>query len=349
MGDKATKPSVSANESFAASFRVDIGGNEFTQDKPEKMLRLVVETHLDKIGVAHVTLTGDIKPSDFNIGDDVTISVGGCADPAFVGVVTGFRHTWRGVIESVTVEAMDPLIKLAASRETKVWGGETTDEIKDSDAANDAISAGGCDVGNVEDTPGTRPYILQRNESNLAFLKRLAARNGYLVFCEEGKVNFQKPQFSGQSIEITQPDIKNLDYSRSDIEIPNAVYVEGWDYIAKERVMASSSSVTGIGGGTPVSATTYGADLYISDVFVSSESGAKEMAEAEMNRLARSFVRGACTVLGNGQLKIGGKVKFLGFYEKFNPEGLVVGVRHVVEPGTVFDTTVWFVGNTEPE
>lgn len=349
MGNKATQPSVSANESFAASFRVNVGSTECTQDDPKKMLRLVVETHLDKIGVAQVTFTGDIKPSDFNIGDDVSISVGGCSDPAFVGIVTGFRHTWRGGIESVTVEAMDPLIKLAASRETKVWGGDTSDQIKDSDAANDAISAGGCDAGNVEDTPGTRPYILQRNESNLAFLKRLAARNGYLVFCEEGKVNFQKPQFSGQSVDITQPDIKNLDYSRSDVEIPNAVHVEGWDYIAKERVTASSSDVTPIGGGSPASATTYGADLYISDVFVNSESGAKEMAEAEMNRLARSFVRGSCTVMGNGQLKIGGKIKLDGSYQGFNPEGLIVGVRHVVEPGTVYDTTVWFVGNTEPE
>jgi hypothetical protein len=33
----------------------------------------------------------------------------------------------------------------------------------------------------------------------------------------------------------------------------------------------------------------------------------------------------------------------------FNPEGLVVGVRHTIEGGSVFQTTFWFVGNTEPE
>lgn len=345
----ATKPGISANATPAATFKVELPGiGEVTQAEPKNLQRLVVETHLDKIGVAHITFVGDFKPSSVTIGGDVKISMGGSADNAFTGVVTGFRHCWRGGVETVTIEAMDPLVKLACSRETKVWGGAVGDAIKDSDVAGDVIGAGGCTSGNVEETSEARPYILQRNESNLSFLKRLAARNGYLVFCEEGEINFQKPQFSGASEEVTQEDISVLDYQRSDMDLPQAVEVSGWDYVAKERVVGNSSDITAIGGGSTPSGVTFQADSYISDVFVNSESAAKGMAEAEMNRLARTFVRGSCSTSGNGAIKIGGKVKFIGSYEKFNPEGLVVAVRHVVEPGAVYQSTFWFVGNTEP-
>jgi phage protein D len=348
----ATQPKLAANAAPTASFKVEVDGLEAsTQEAPNFLERLVVETHLDKIGSAQVTFAYNdgFKPSLAAIGGAVKISVGGSADNAFTGVITGFRHSWRGGREFVTVEAMDPLVKLGASRQTKVWGGATTDKIKDSDAASEVISGGGCTAGNVEATAGERPYIFQRNESNLAFLKRLAARNGYLVFASEGKVNFQKPQFSGASAEVSLQDIVQLDYSRSDAELPQSVAVTGWDYVAKKQVKGSSSDITAIGGGSTPSGVTFGADTYISDVFIDSDAGAKAMAEAEMNRLARTFVRGSCTTVGNGSVKIGGKVKFIGSFEGFNPEGLVVGVRHVIEGGSVFQTTFWFVGNTEPE
>ena len=344
------EPKLTKGASPAAAFKVEITGMEpLTQDKPGALSRFTVETHLDKIGMAQITLnfSGDLKPGDLTIGAEVKISVGGSADNAFTGNITGFRHSWKNNNEFVTVEAMDPLVKLASSRETKQWGGETTDAIKDSDAVSEVLSAGGCSAGNVEATTGTRPYILQRNESNLAFIKRLAARNGYLVFASEGKVNFQKPQFSGASADVTLEDITSLDYGRADTEIPSEVEVTGWDYIAKQRVVGTSSSVTPIGGAAATN-TTFKNAQHISDVFVDSEASATAMAEAEMNRLARTFIRGSCTTRGNGKVKIGSKVKFAGSFKTFNPEGLVVGVRHTVQTGSVFETTFWFVSNSEP-
>ena len=39
----------------------------------------------------------------------------------------------------------------------------------------------------------------------------------------------------------------------------------------------------------------------------------------------------------------------VGNWSSFNAEVLIAGARHVIEPGSVAQTTVWVVGNTEPE
>jgi phage protein D len=346
----ATKPGISAGSAPAASYEVKVDGLSIsTQAEPNHLDRLVVETHLDKIGVAHLSYNGDFKPGAVSIGAKVEISVGGSADPVFTGQVTAFRHSWRGGRETITLEAMDPLVLLAASRNTRVWGGGTSDSITDSDCVQAVLSDAGCTTGNIESTAGSRPYVMQRNESDLAFIKRLAARNGYLVYCSAtGEVLFQKPQFSNESLEVTQQDIIQLDYVRSDTHLPSSVVVVGWDYKTKSSVVGESDQVTTIGSGEAAAATTFKGASYVSDVFVDSESGAKAMATAELDRCARTYVQGSCTTVGNGALRTGEKVRFIGSYEGFNPEGLVVGVRHVVEAGTVFQSTFWFVGNTVP-
>jgi hypothetical protein len=348
MADK-TEAALAATPSPTPAFKVTVGGQEYTQDVPKGLDQVIVETHLDKIGVCQLTFAHSLKPSSIKIGSDVEVSVGGDARKAFKGYVTAMNHTWNSGVEKVTVVAMDPLVKLASSNITKAWGGKPTDKIKDSTLANDAISASGLTAGTV-DPGGERPYVLQRAESNLTFLKRLAARNGYLVYAEEGKVHFKKPQFSGSPIPIHQPDIIKMDYNQSDRAVPAKVMVFGWDYLTKKEVKGqlAAGGVDAIGGGSPPANNIYAGEHHIVDVFVNSDAAATEMAKAEMNRLARQMVQGSCTVPGNGKLYPGVKIKIDGSFEKFNPEGLVVGVRHVIEGGQTYQTTIWFVGNTQP-
>jgi hypothetical protein len=339
-----------ANE--APTFKVTIAGiGECTQTDTQGLQLLLVEGNLDKIGIARVTFDQEsIKPGGIAIGGDVSISVGGDTRKAFEGYVTGINHTWSHGKERVTIIAMDPLIKLAASRVTKVWGGEPSDKFKDSKLADDVIGAGGCTAGTVDATDGERAYILQRNESNLSFLKRLAARNGYLVYADEGKVNFVKPQFSGSPLKLGQPDIIKMDYTRSDRSVPSKVKVHGWDYIKKDVVSGegeASGAVT-IGSGAVVSPTTWAAETHISDVFVNSDTAALAMAKGEMARMTRSYVQGTCVINGNGAIYPGVLVEFLGSYEKFNPSVVVVATRHSIEIGSFYQTQFWFVSNTMP-
>ncbi len=352
MAADATSESLSAHKATTPGFKVTLNGTEFTQDAPLGLSRISVETHLDKIGVARLTFAPDANvPSSLAIGQDVEISFAPSDTKVFKGYITGITHAWKQGTERFTVVAMDPLVKLAASNATKVWGGKPDDKIKDSAVAGDVLSAGGVDQGTVDQTAGERPYVFQRAESNLAFLKRLAGRNGYLVYAEEGKVHFKKPQFSNPSEAVAQNDIIDMEYTVSDRQIPTKVKVFGWDYMTKKQVKGEleASGTDGIGGGGAPEPVTWKAEHHIVDVFVNSDSAAAEMAKAEMNRLARTLVQGRCTTPLNGKVIPGSKVKFEGSFKKFNPEALVVGVRHMHDTAETSRTQFWFVGNTNPE
>ena len=90
-------------------------------------------------------------------------------------------------ITSITIRAMDHMHRLVADAErdsgrlvwilkwSKKWARNVVSPVE------------------VDGTNQIRGYILQRNESNVAFLKRLAARNNYILRVERDALTFKKP------------------------------------------------------------------------------------------------------------------------------------------------------------
>lgn len=337
-------------ENKTVRFEVTAGGQTLSQEKSKGLEYLFVEDHADMIGVCHATfaLKGEMEWSTFKVGDDFQVKVGGSDYIVFKGVITELRHSWTNGHEGLTLVALDPLCKLASSRRTKTWNDMT-----DSSIAEEVITNAGCEVGTVDATQGTNKYVLQRNESDLYFIKRLAARNGYVVTCTEGKIDFKKTQFSEQAVEVSGSQLISIDYGMSTMNVPQEVTVIGWDYVTKQRVegTATSGDVEAIGAlqnSVSAAGQIWADPSYISDVQVSSQEGAKQMAISELNRLARNFLRGRAVIQGNGQVHHGVKVKFSGHRKGFNVEGYVVSARHVMDPNG-FHTELHFCANTVPE
>ncbi|MCO4744012.1 MAG: phage late control D family protein [Proteobacteria bacterium] len=342
-----------------ASFKISIGSavTDATQQKSQGIESFTVEEHLDMVGVAQVT----IRPSDnvdfsaFKIGDNVTIAVGG-SSRQFIGFITGFRMTLQGNEPKMTVIAMDAMAKLASSRHTRTWptdgnsaGSET---VKDSDIVSEVLGKANVDAGTVTDTTGESKYVFQRNESDLNFLKRLAARNGFLLRAVEGKINFEKAEFTGEAVKFDYKTCKGLEYTWSPIWVPPKLKVHGWDYATKKLVSGEHDAVTGMGAGDDAIAFGNSAiwqeESHVSDVLVTSDAGAKGMAEAELERLGRNFLRGRVIVDGSGEAFPGQKIEVTGF-GKHNPTGYIVSCRHIVTTGPDdFRTEVHFCGNTAP-
>ncbi len=72
------------------------------------------------------------------------------------------------------------------------------------------------------------------------------------------------------------------------------------------------------------------------------------MAEAELNRLARGFMKGRAVVQGRGDLHAGKKIKFSDMADGFTPEAFIVSSRHTNSPTEGYVTEVHFVSNTFP-
>jgi hypothetical protein len=342
------------NENRTPKIKINLAGNEIKQADPKGLVYMSIEDHLDMIGVAMISLnTEGVKWSSLKVGADVEVEVAKSSTKMFKGVVTGLRHSFQKGKDVLTVIAMDPLIKMAASRVTKVYGDAVAADQLDSDVVSAVISRAGCSAGKVDATSSKHKYIFQRNESDYNFCKRLAARNGYMLRSTEGKIDFIKPQFTGATVKFTQENLIALDYTVNPVNVPSEITVIGWDYYAKAKVegTASSGDVIAIGGGTNAAADNGGIwaqKSFISDVLVTSQGGAKEMAVGELNRLARRMVTGRAVVQGNGDIIAGAKVQFTNMKSKFNPEVFVVSARHIVEPGGNFTTEFTFCGNTWP-
>jgi phage protein D len=330
------------------SFRVTVAGTNYGFVPLESdasveggVERLVVESHVDMISVAEVTFSG-MTEWPFKIGDEVKVLVSGADEDDFAGIIVSLRYEMVSQRESCTVVAMDALCKYASSRNTRVY-----EEMKDSDVISDIL---GGDAGQVDKTDEKHLYIHQRNESDLDFLKRLAARNGLLLAANrEGKVDLMAPNF-GSAVELERRHVFQLSYTMSGSQVPPSVTVYGWDYVTKEMVQGSASSVDAIGGGSPglgVAGTIWQGDCYVSDFLVSSQDGAQGAADAELARMARSFLRGRATIEGDGTLRAGAMVKFTGYRDGYNPEVYVVACRHVME-GRGYRTELNFCANAFP-
>jgi phage protein D len=369
-------------DNLSARYNVEIDGKSYDQQGPMGLEAMTVEDHVDMVGVAEITFSaaGTREPKSggsgessedpqamlwdsIKVGAEVKVKVGaggvdngsgvktaapGQRQYAFVGIITGLRHSFIKSKDSITILAMDPLCKLAASRRTKVY-----EDKKDSDIVTEVLGEAGLTVGNVEATTETRKYVLQRNESDFNFLRRLAARNGYLLQSNDGKIDFAKAQYSAKAVEYRQQDIISLDYSFSDRSIPKKVTAYGWDYIKKERVEGSATvgDIDKIGGGdnsVEKTGQVFQGESYITDVFVDSQDGAKELAKSHLNQLARNFLRGRAIIQGSASVTAGSKVKFLSTKGKFQPEGYVLSARTRVYVGSGETTEVVFCSNTHP-
>ncbi len=340
-------PTVTNNE--APRFTVKVNGNEFQQATADGIETISVEDHVDMVGIAEIKFSANSSVSWTSnpIGGDIEVAVGGDAAAIFKGYITELRGAYAKGERTFTVVAMDPLCKLAASRVTQVY-----EEVKDSDVVSTVLGRAGVTKGTVDSTAGISKYVIQRNESDLFFLKRLAARNGFLLMAKEGKVEFKKVQYSGSPTEIKAAEIIHLEWAWSTAQVPKDVTVIGWDYVTKAMVEGTSAAgdLDKIGTGADAVAETgpiWQGKSYVSDVLVSTQAGAKEMATSEINRAARTALRGRAVVQGNGALRSGTRVKFSGHATGLNPEGYVVASRHMVEEGG-FTTEIHFVGNTKP-
>jgi phage protein D len=339
-----------SEEAASPTFSITLCGTTVSQAVPKAIQHLMVEDHVDMIAMCTATFgPGSLVWSSITLGGDVEVTVTGSTRIVFKGFVTEVRSALHEGERSISIVAMDPQIKLAASRRTRVF-----EEQKDSDIVTSVL--GGL-AGTVEDTgeSTTKKYDFQRNESDLYFLKRLAARNNYYMLGNtEGKVDFKKASFTADAIPIESSKITgNFEFVLATAAVPQEVTVHGWDYVTKAMVegTAGQADVDSLGSGTNITAdapTLWQGDNRLSDNMVTSQDGAKSVATAELSRLARGYLRGKVKIEVNAAIYAGCKVTLPDHGDGFNPEGVVLSTRHSFDTSGRSYTEVTFCGNTKP-
>lgn len=333
--------------SGAIKYEITIGGTILKQSEKDALQMAVVEDHVDMVSMCTVRVGGaEGQPSwSFNMGDPVEVKLDGAA--IFSGEVTSMEPGFQ--IEgtsSMTLRAMDKTHRLGRGRKTRFW-----EEMMDSDVATEVGAESGLSV-DADPTDDVMPYILQRNESNIAFIKRLAARNNFQVRVEDGKLLFKKASFDGSSKSVKMgEDLRSMRMSFNSSDQVQKVVVRGWDIANKQEIVGqcAASEVSSIGSGE-LGATKCGvfgdSTAYITDVPVSSQAMANQIAKAEMERFARQFCHGSCSVRGDSSVRAGTMVEFEGLPSGQNGKFYVIATRHVISVRTGYTTEMTFCSNT---
>lgn len=337
------------SQSSAVGYKLTIGGTEFSQAKNDGLEQLVFEDHVDMVGTMQVRVGGgEGQPKwNFKIGDEVTLKLGSGSKEIFSGEVTSVEPSFEvGGVSSLSIRALDKMHRLGRGRKTRNWN-----DMKDSDVATEVGKECGLSV-DADGTPDTHAYILQRNESNIAFIKRLAARNNFVVRVTDKKLEFKKASFNAQKIKVEMgKNLRSLRMAFNSTDMVQKVIVRGWDPKAKKEIVgqATTGDVTSIGGGD------IGADLagkfgdstaYITDVPVSSQAQANQVAKAEMERLARQFCKGSVVVAGDDTALAGAAIEMSGLPQGQNGSFFVIASRHVISKRSGYITELQICSNT---
>ena len=107
----------------------------------------------------------------------------------FQGEITAIESHFTGQSTApLVIRAYDIAHRLHRGRHIRSFVDMT-----DSDVVKQIIGEVGIPAGNITETRPVHKYIFQENQTNMEFLRERAARNGFELYVQDGKLNFCPP------------------------------------------------------------------------------------------------------------------------------------------------------------
>jgi uncharacterized protein involved in type VI secretion and phage assembly len=322
-----------------ASASVKVGGNRLEMERVE---RIEVRTFVGLPDVATVRVSDpegdDLDKHTYKIGDQVEISLGAleatAPAPVFVGEIVAYDFEYTTSSAYTSLRAYDQSHRMNRNRRSATFQGMTV-----SDVVKKVLSGCGLDSGGVEATSTVHPFLQQSMESDLDFVKRLAAMENCEFGMAAGKAFLRRrhngsgpvPRFAWRE------NVVSFKPRMTAAQQPDKVRVVNYDPVKKAAVVGEATAPGAI---PPVAqevreqAKTFGSsELVVSDRIVTTADEARTLAQSTLDTLASSAWEADAEMRGDPGVKAGGKIKLEGFGSKFDGEKVVTSVTHVYGHG----------------
>ncbi|MBT9314502.1 VgrG-related protein [Leptothoe spongobia] len=357
--------------SFIAQPTLKIDGSTASSDLMDDILQIVVEESLHLPGMFTLVIRNDYYGGAanyevwkheklFEIGKSIEIGFASSTTESDDFDDENKGNVIKGEITAIethfTSEAQAPIIvrgydtshRLHRGRHNRSFQNKTDSDIVKSIASEVGISVGTVDTTGgpygYGDIGGASGYVFQQNQTNMEFLRERAARNGFELFVQDGKLYFRKPK-KDSTLELEW--LKNVHSFRvrvSSAEQMKSVEVRGWDYSRKEVIAESISSTqkvlteTDSGAGSKTVSSFNGQPstptLVMVDQPISQSKEAKTMAQALFDELGGEFVQADARAEGNPLIRPGRVVKLTGM-------GKYSGSYYVTETRQLFHERIY--------
>lgn len=251
----------------------------------------------------------------FDFGKRVEVVIGPQNDPrvVFDGKISAIELVLEESAESrVTVFAEDTLMQLRLTRRMQAWADKSDADIARAIAERHGLQA------EVDAEGPTWPAIQQWNMSDLAFLRERARLIQAEVWLERDKLCFKsRAARSGTELTLVQGNDLLHVVARADLAHQRtSVRVRGWDADKAEAidVLAEGSLIRDEVGqtgrtGPEIFEQNFGkrSSIRVREVPESSDQ-ARAIADAELRRRARAFVRVSGVTRGSPNLQVGSRL-----------------------------------------
>ncbi|MEM1395151.1 MAG: VgrG-related protein, partial [Cyanobacteria bacterium P01_H01_bin.150] len=207
----------------------------------------------------------------------------------------------------------------------------------DSDMVRKIAKEVGLEIGQISESGEVHEYVFQENQTNMEFLQQRAARIGFELFVEDGKINFRKPE-TKELIQLEWlSEISNFSSRITSAEQVSEVEVRSWDYTEKELISETAKSekvITNTGN-------QKGSDccnkfnlskppkMIVVDKPVSSPKQAEVMAQSLCDELGGEFVYADAKAEGNPKVRPGRFVNLKDMGKRFSGKYYITETRHV--------------------
>jgi phage protein D len=317
---------------------VGCGGQKPVEDS--SIHSLVVDQDVDQPDMCVLTLNNASHAfsNDVRLGDEVEVKIGGGGGKSiFKGEVVALEPVYKTGGESkCVVRAFNRLHRLLRGRKSITFMDKKDSEIAQAIAKANNLSA------QAEDTGVAHKHVYQHNQTDLEFLRLIAARNGFEVLCEDKTLHFRKPRAdkdSGVELKINEAGggvmLKTFSPRLSTAGLVKEVEVRSWNPEKKEEIVArATASNSSLGSRiAPSEAEAFGSRVtFTVDRPVSSVEEAKKLAEAKLNDILMDFIVGDGLCMGSPDIQAGSVVKIIVNPEqgddRFNGKYFVTGASH---------------------
>jgi phage protein D len=272
----------------------------------------------------------------FKLGAEVEVQLGyvNRLSTVMVGDITGLELDFSaGESPLLTVRGYDRSHRMARGQKTRVFA-----QTKDSTIASQLARAHGLRP-EVTDTGVTFEYVMQNNQTDLAFLEERAARIGYEVVVARKTLHF-RPQEDSAPAQLTltlDEDIIDFHPRLTAGGQAGKVEVRGWDPETKAPIVGKASTgqeaAMGSTTGPKAADAAFGAATIIQvDRPVTTQAEADQLALGALRTLGRDFITGEGTCFGRSDLESGKLVRIDGLGKRFSGVYDVVTVTHTYAP-----------------
>ncbi|PSB34414.1 phage late control D family protein [Stenomitos frigidus] len=345
-------PSLNSGfDELAPKAEVLIGDRPLKPEADASVLAVEVSEDIDALGMFTLELNNwDLKSqaitwsddAQFELGNEVKIKFGygNQTEVVMVGEITGLEPEFSSEqAPRLVVRGHDFSHRLMRGTRTRTFS-----HMRDSDIVAQVARDAKLTV-KASRTPEPLDYVLQRNQTDLAFIRDRASRIGYETLVEGTTLIFRPLKPQGKAVlTLDRKDLLEFSPRLSTLGQVNEVEVRGWDAQQKKPTVvgkANDYNVVNMGRTSGISTTNreFGKTAYaIIDQPITTSQEAQAIAEGQINRMALDYITGEGSCQGNTALRVGRVIEIQGLGKRFSGNYYVTATNHRYAVGEGYRT-----------